>query len=504
MISRDAAAADAASVGFGKTSLKGAWATDLPLADDIEVNAVVLRAGQGRPAALMNCDMLSMLPSTCLQIRDRVARTLGTMPEQVGVFCTQNHGVPLDSPADFDLDVLLTRFAEAAGQALRAAQPAGMAYVEVAPRPAGVVKRRKKFDGMGCFTFYYGFDVRTDEQAGCAALLELALKGLMVGPEVALRHPYPASAQWPPLRDTLPQVPPDLTLDDPDDPLIQGIFFRTTDGRPLGSISRWAAHPITANVVRHGKSVHHSGDYPFYLRRALEREFGGGAVFLTGPCGDQAPLVGEKSLTLAERTGEQVAGQLLEALPTAIWQPVTAVHADSAWVELPVRDDYPRSVEQANTALETVRREFHEARSSNIPDKWKRLKSLSDEIERLSYSAQGTHFSWTGLPVEALGRGAVRHPLFALRIGDAAIAGLPGEPFGAYSVELRKRCAPLHVMVAEECNGYLGYLPTAAEFPLGGYGCNSAIFCPETEALLIESLVSLVARTGKTAAKLTG
>jgi hypothetical protein len=472
----------------------------LPFEDDIEANAAVLRKGQGPPVAVMNCDMLSMLPGTCLRIRDQVARTIGATPEQVGVFCTQNHGVPLDSPVDFDLDRLAARFAEAAEQALHAAQPACMAYVEVAPRPPGVVKRRKRFNGMGSFTFYYGFDVRPDGQAGCADLLELALKGLMVGPEVALRHPYPASAQWPPVRDPLPPVPRDLTLDDPDDPLIQGIFFRTTDGRPLGSISRWAAHPITANIARHGRSVHHSGDYPFYLRRALGREFGGGAVFFTGPCGDQAPLVGEKSPALAERTGEQVGRQLLEALRTAHWQPVTEVRAASTCAELPVRDDYPRSVEQAKTALETVRREFHEVRTSNVPDKWKRLKSLSDEIERLSYAAEGTHLSWTGLTVEMLAGGKVRHPLFALRIGDVALAGLPGEPFGAYSVELRKRCAPMRVIVAEECNGYLGYLPTAAEFPLGGYGSNSAIFSPHSEALLVESLAALIHRIGNAAA----
>ena len=249
-------------------------------------------------------------------------------------------------------------------------------------------------------------------------------------------------------------------------------------------------------MARQGRSVHHSGDYPFYLRRALGREFGGGAVFFTVPGGDQAPLVGEKSRALAERTGEQVAQRLLEALRRATWQPVADARADSTTIGLPVRDDYPRSVEQAKRALETVRREFHEVRTSNVPDKWRRLKSLSDEIERLSYAAEDTHLSWTGLTVEALAGRPVRHPLFALRIGDVALAGLPGEPFGAYSVELRKRCAPTRLIVAEECNGYLGYLPTAAEFPLGGYGANSAIFSPDSEALLVESLASLVHRIG--------
>ncbi len=79
-----AAKAEAASIGLGRTGLRGTWATDLPFEDDIEANALVLRQGQGPPVAVMNCDMLSMLPATCLRISDRVARTIGATPEQVG------------------------------------------------------------------------------------------------------------------------------------------------------------------------------------------------------------------------------------------------------------------------------------------------------------------------------------------------------------------------------------------------------------------------------------
>lgn len=38
----DAAKAAVASIGFGKTSLRGTWPTDLPFEDDIEANVAVL------------------------------------------------------------------------------------------------------------------------------------------------------------------------------------------------------------------------------------------------------------------------------------------------------------------------------------------------------------------------------------------------------------------------------------------------------------------------------
>jgi len=479
------------AVGFGKTSLRGTWPTTWSFADDIEARAVVWRPEHGDPVAIVIGDLLSQWPSRCLPIREAVARRIQTPPENVGVFCTQNHGVPLDAPDVFELDRLAEAFARAAGNALNTARPALMAYVETSPRPAGVINRRVRVDGAGSFTFYFGFDVFPNGRAGHAHLLDLAIRGLYAGSDDILRCPHPQAGTWPAAPDDIPGLPPDPYFSEAEDPLMQGLFFKTPDGRPLGSISRWAAHPITANAAG---STSHSADYPYYVRQCLAREFGGGAAFLTGPCGNQAPLVHRKSVALAQQTGEWVARQLLSALPAAQWRPLEAVGAASEWIELPVRSDYPRSLEQAQRDREAAQAEFHAWRTRKGPERFRRLKALADEMDRLNYTCSQTHRAWCGLTVADLAAGRVRHPIFALRANDTVIAGLPGEPFGAFSVALRAHRSDVSVITAEECNGYLGYIPTAAEFPLGGYESDAAIFHPDAEAILLRESAALMAR----------
>ncbi|MBT4496876.1 MAG: hypothetical protein HOC74_04105 [Gemmatimonadetes bacterium] len=72
------------------------------------------------------------------------------------------------------------------------------------------------------------------------------------------------------------------------------------------------------------------------------------------------------------------------------------------------------------------------------------------------------------------------------------IAGLPGEPFGSYSLKLRAAFPGLSLLVAEEGNGYLSYIPGAEEYPRGGYGSAAAILAPEAEELLLRECGVLI------------
>ena len=487
----------AVRVGFGKADLWGSWGADLPLADAVEVTAFAADNGGEDIALLLVADVCGMWPSTCERLRDATARRTGTARDRVAVYCTQNHGAPMEGPGVYDLDLWERRFCEAAEKAVQDLKPCSMAFVETTPQPSGVVRRRVRFGDAGRFSFFFGFELEPDGTARAAGLLNLALRGLCAGPEVTVRHPvFGEDARWQPCRRSLPAVPPDTFFENGRDPLIQGVFFRGIDGGPLGSIGRWAAHPVTANAFGSRGPAGHGADYPLYVRRRLEREFGGGAVFLTGPCGDQAPLVAEKSKELAERTGSRVAGTLLSALGQASWDRPDRVDAQSLSVSLPMRVDYPKSVEQARDLLAAARGRLLAARSNG--ESIRALKALSEEIERLRYTVDGHHYSWCGIPTEDLARGSVTHPLSCLRIGDVLITGLPGEPFGGFSVAARERVrheAPsAHVIVAEECNGYLSYIPTADEYPEGGYGSAAAILAPEAEAVLLEATETLARR----------
>lgn len=469
-------------VGFGSASLWGSWETERPLADEIDVRSLVA-GGEGEWAAILAADVCGMWPSTCGRLRDAVAAALETEPERVGIFCTQNHGAPMEGPELYDLDRWEEAFVRAAVEAREAARPARMARVDICPVPPGVVNRRKRFGDMGSFSFYYGFELGEWGRAGCAHLLELALRGLACGRESVVRHaPVARVGEWPEPELELPEVDAETRLDDRVDRRLQGLFFRTPEGEPIGSLARWAAHPITANVPGKG----HSGDYPAYVRRRLSEAFGGGALFLTGPCGNQAPLVASKSRELAEETGTRAADLLLKGLESASWRDVDGVEARSREVALPLRSDYPESVEAARAGMEEARRLFH--KSSDLAER----KRLAEEIERLGYTVNAHHYSWCGFRVEELGE-TIEHPLFGLRLGEVVIAGLPGEPFGSYSWKLRESFPGLPLLVAEEGNGYLSYIPGAEEYPRGGYGSAAAILAPEGEEVLLRECGALVA-----------
>ena len=120
------------------------------------------------------------------------------------------------------------------------------------------------------------------------------------------------------------------------------------------------------------------------------------------------------------------------------------------------------------------------------------IKRLSDEYEFLHYAARGLFHAWTGLESDNLAGQKVRHSLFLLRIGHAVVAGLPGEPFGHFSTRLREETIGDRLVVAEQANGYLGYIPTAQEFALGSYEPNCSLFAPESEDVIVGAARSAI------------
>jgi hypothetical protein len=57
----------------------------------------------------------------------------------------------------------------------------------------------------------------------------------------------------------------------------------------------------------------------------------------------------------------------------------------------------------------------------------------------------------------------------ALRIGDAALVGVPLEPFARIGAEIRAASALPVTQFAGYTNGWEGYVPTDDEFAKGGY-----------------------------------
>ncbi len=486
-------------VGFGSASLEGTWQTNETFADEVEVRALLVRQG-GQTGALLVADLALMWPSASEQFRGSIAAVLGIPPEHVGLFVTQNHVNP-GAPhyhGDFDMARLERAYLQAAKEAAAALQPAEVAHVNARPDPPLTFRRRVLMGDMGEFTCYYGFLVDEKGRANCSPVIRAALAGLAGGQAFPINAAEFDTEGRPKQPEAAMPVPDPLYLPPAADELVQGLFFRSPDGKPIGSLIRFASHPNTYGAA--GDS-HHSGDYPAYVRRRAEQAFGGTGVFLTGPCGDQVCPIGRKSLQLAESIGRRVADALLGRLADASWQRDAAVRVASPEVRLRVREDYPASRAAAQKERDEIKAAFPEAARAGAS--LAELKRMSDRYEFLLWVTHtgDSHHDWTGLEVTGRAGQEVSHPLFVLQIGSSVIAGLPGEPFGGYSARLRAETIGEALIVAEEANGYLSYFPMAEDYPRGGYEVTAALLGPDSEEALVGAAGRAVLRSvGKTGA----
>jgi len=487
-------------VGFAASSLWGAWATDAPLMDEVTAQAMVVIDPAGLTSVLITSDLCLLWPAICKDIRVAAAAALDTPIDQVGVFCTQNHGLPFTAgDSAYDMHRLIAVHVDAAVAAKRNARPAVMAIVDTAiPQPA-IINRRKLLPDLGAFTYWFGHRITDDGKANCAELLRDSLEALAAHADIIPKCPVSIDPNRSkqqsddrrrhtndPSTIALPPIEDHAHMDSPADERIQAIFFRDLDGQPIGAVTRVAAHPATATGI--GGAV--GGDYPVYIRRALAATFGGTIASLTGPCGNQCVAVGTKSIDAAQQFGRRVADALLRDLYASTWEPITTTHAATQAVSLPFRSDLPTQPAQAAAELAAARIALDEQRTAGAS--LAALKPLSERVETLHYLADDHFRSWTGVTFDDLAVGAADHPLFAMTLNRLVIAGLPSEPFGEYSMRLRDAFPDRHVIVAEECNGYLSYIPTAAACPEGGYEVCAAMFGPDVEPILLGAAQSLI------------
>lgn len=469
--------------GFGCADISAIFFTRRRVADALEVRALAVR-GSGGLCVLASADLCILWPSICLDIRKRIASAIGTAPANVGIFVTQNHGVPYnDPPKVLDVEKLSAAYLKAAKEAVARLERVEVARVAARPAPALNLGRRVPFGDLGAFCFWFGYRV-TAHKADATHLIKQALNSLRRGEPYQFRcqdltgsakdfdvpappEPVPAACPFPP----------------PPDDLAQGLFFRAPGGKPVGALLRFATHPATSK--RPGCD-YYSGDYPAYARLRSEARFGGSALFLTGPCGDSCPLTGQKSLEFSRANGEAITDTLLAALSGAAWEASGPVAALAPEVELRTREDCPRTLAEGLAKAQAAAARLKKRAAEGAP--LAELKHLSDLYELNHYAGTGAFREWTGLEVARIAGSSVKHPLYMLRIGSSVIAGLPGEPFGAYSARLRDETLSERLLVLEEANGYLSYLPNAADFPFGSYEVNAAIFAPDSEARLIDAV----------------
>jgi len=236
----------------------------------------------------------------------------------------------------------------------------------------------------------------------------------------------------------------------PIDPELRCLLVRS-GSRPVAAIVNYGLHP----AVLAGDNWLYSADFPGYLAEALSRTVGKWftCIFLNGCCGDVNHVDcrdGQqgRGYTMAQRVGYMLGAAAHEAINAA--EPVESVPVQVAREQVSLLRLRISDSERAwcERVLAEAERHPPSGQVDGLPDAYYAKVRLQmwhqqdrpDEVE-----------------------------VMAIRLGEVAIVGLPGEVFCELGLEIKRGSPAAHTLVAGLCNDAVGYLPTREAFGQGGY-----------------------------------
>lgn len=280
------------------------------------------------------------------------------------------------------------------------------------------------------------------------------------------------------------------------DRTVRVLRFDELDETPLATIVHYACHPTTVGW----DSKLATPDYPGMAKSVVESEIGGTCLFLQGATGNLGPRMGfTGDLTVYRRFGRLLgleASKLALGIDTvprvpklvglqesgttlALFEdvPVTPSPARlsirSQYLSLPI-NVFP-DPDEAEAEAAQLRRELTEARSrgdeSEIRAATARATQAGMRADRALLYHGKTHIDWQ---------------LQAIRIGPAALLGIPGEPFIEISQEIAARSPFPFTLFSGYTNGGFGYMPVRSAYPEGGYEVTSSPFAPGAAEIVVE------------------
>lgn len=225
------------------------------------------------------------------------------------------------------------------------------------------------------------------------------------------------------------------------------------DQRTVGALVNFGLHP----AILAGDNWLYSADYPGYLAEAMRKLNGPDFVtlFFNGCCGNvnhidyQDPLQG-RGYKATQRVGTMLAVDAYQALASSAAIQGAELAVNRVFVDLPRQlIDH----EQQAWARDVLTRAAGDPATGQVD-------GLPDE-----------HYARAWLDMAARQEQATtdRVEVMLLRIGNAAVVGLPGEVFSELGLAIKERSPARHTFVVELANDAIGYLPTREAFGQGGY-----------------------------------
>lgn len=274
------------------------------------------------------------------------------------------------------------------------------------------------------------------------------------------------------------------------------------DGKPIATLVNYACHPTILGPANRLLSP----DYPGTLRQVVEQHVGGLCLFLQGAAGNCGPthgFIGEVEVArwLGTRLGLEAARvrleidpvprkeRLIEVVPSGadlamyedepVGEPDDTLRVLNSTVELPV-GQFP-SVEEAQAEFDAAVKRLAEIRATGSEAA---IKEAVKNAKRVGFTLNNAMRTENG---------NARMRVQAMRIGSAALVAIPVEAFAEIGVAVKKRSPAAGTLFSGYSNGYIGYMPTADAYEIGGYEVRTTPFAAGAAEETIEACSEAVA-----------
>ncbi|MDB6028385.1 MAG: hypothetical protein JWM68_4608 [Verrucomicrobiales bacterium] len=273
------------------------------------------------------------------------------------------------------------------------------------------------------------------------------------------------------------------------------------DKVPLATIANYACHPTIMGPPNRLVTP----DYPGAMKRVVEQGVGGKCFFLQGAAGDQGPLLGFQADTTVYRNFGAVLGHEVAKVALGL----TGVPARVTFREI-VPSGAPLGMYSGefagcrNVPLRILDKEISVPLRDGLPEKkvaaeklefWKNKLKAGREQNDSAAITEATYMSRRAdlqlrMADDFGGKTSVGVRTHFITFGDVAFVGCNIEPFCEIGMNVKKNSAFPITCLSGYTNGRLAYMPTAVEWPKGGYEVDNSPFGVDAAEVLEKEIVA--------------
>lgn len=438
---------------------KGNWT----MHDELYGGALWIDDGKN-PVVLITLDHMEMTRVQTVAVKKEITRAVGLPEDHILISCSHTHsGMELDN---IKLGAVLS---DVIRQARQKAEPALVAFGDYnVGRGLSVNRRLKVSDKLGTFTISYSRGTKVSVEDGTVDARGQVEDFIRYGvniytPNYSSKGIKPGKSPSALAPEVLREIPQRLTLNGPVDPHLEVLAFRRPDGTAIGTLVRFACHPV---IFCGSSTKQFSADYPGVLKREISKITGAPTLFINGSCGDIKPVFTNYGEAETERFGRALAQIVTNSLAGLKAQPLASfsyIHREADFDVAPDMLAKPKGSAEYDSL-------------SNINFDPVVLKKKLDQAMR----------SWA-VGYYKLKEEKMRLPFSLLGFNNIALVTLPGEIFTEHGLAIKNSFPGKRIMIGELTDtDEDGYVPTREAFADGGYEVSCATIVPGSGEKMVQ------------------